>query len=57
MDIIIIGCIVAFLLLIVLGMQIQLNALSSKMEENINSKLDELLRKKVISNNINVSNV
>ena len=46
MDTVIMGSIVAFLLLIVLAMQFQLNAFSSNMEENINRKLDELLQKK-----------
>ena len=46
MDVIIMGSIVAFLLLIVLAMQFQLNDISSKMEEKISKKLDELLEKK-----------
>jgi hypothetical protein len=46
MDTVIMGSVIAFLLLIVLAMQFQLNALSNKMEENISRKLDELLQKK-----------
>lgn len=57
MDMIIIGSIVAFLLLIILAMQIQLNAFSSNMEESISKKLDELLREKLKENNIKVSKV
>jgi F0F1-type ATP synthase membrane subunit b/b' len=39
------GCIVAFLLLIVLAMQFQLNSISNNMDEKISMKLDELLAK------------
>jgi hypothetical protein len=43
------GVVVVFLMLIVLGMQIQLSNLSKKMgeqEENISKKIDELLKEK-----------
>ncbi|HUN54688.1 MAG TPA: hypothetical protein VMU29_05975 [Smithella sp.] len=41
------GVVVVFLMLIVLGMQIQLSSLSKKMgeqEQNISKKIDELLK-------------
>ena len=43
------GVVVVFLMLIVLGMQIQLSSLSKKMDEqeqNISKKIDELLKEK-----------
>ena len=62
MEMTVIGSVVAFLLVVVLAMQVQLSALSRKSEERdeiISKKIDELLKEKEKEKekNIKVSNI
>ena len=59
MELTVVSLVVAFLLVIVLVMQVQLSALSRKIEEkeeSISKKVDELLKDKE-KNNLKVSNI
>jgi F0F1-type ATP synthase membrane subunit b/b' len=59
MELTVISLVVAFLLVVMLVMQIQLSALSRKIEEKeeiISKKVDELLKDKE-KNNLKVSNI